>query len=455
MNQSYADPKNLIKLLIMNPQDLIRKKRDGGRFSPEEINQFINGVSDNSWEDYQITALVMAMFIKGLNLNEQNALTEAMLNSGERFDFSDLGAPVGDKHSTGGVGDKTSILIAPIAAACGVYVPMISGRGLGHTGGTLDKLESIPGYKINLAKEEFKKIVKNCGFAMSGQTTEIVPADKKLYALRDATATIESVPMIVGSIMSKKLAEGLDVLVLDVKTGNGAFMKQERDARKLAKALVKTGKAFGVKTEALITDMNQPLGRYVGNALEVYECIRLLQNHTDKRSKQTLELSIELTARMLVLTKVASSNKVAKIRISEVLESGAALEKFRKNIEAQGGDPRICDDPERLLENDLLEVKIKSPKTGIIIEIDTLEVGKAIAMIGGGRMKVDDKIDFAVGYSCDKKIGDNVKEHESLGTLFCRSETQAAKILAKLQMAYKIGADKNVRKFELVKEIIS
>jgi pyrimidine-nucleoside phosphorylase len=439
----------------MNPQELIRKKRDGGRFSPEEIKEFVKGVSDDSWEDYQITALVMAMFICGLNLREQNALTEAMLNSGEKFDFSDFDAPIADKHSTGGVGDKTSLLIAPIAAACGVFVPMISGRGLGHTGGTLDKLESIPNYNVNLTKEEFKKLVKKCGFAMAGQTAEIVPADKKLYALRDATATIESVPMIVASIMSKKMAEGLDSLILDVKTGTGAFMKQERDARKLAKALVKTGKSFGVKTEALITDMNQPLGKYVGNALEVYECVKLLRNETDKQSKQTLDLSIELTARILVLTKVATSNRNAISKIKEVLESGAALEKFKKNIKAQGGNPKICDKPELLLEKNILEVHIISPESGFITEIDASEIGKAISLIGGGRLKVDDKIDYAVGYSCDKKIGDKVKEHESLGTLFCRNEAQAAKILAKLQMAYKIGLEKNVRKFELVKEIIS
>ena len=363
----------------MNPQELIRKKRDGGRFSPEEIKEFVKGVSDDSWEDYQITALVMAMFICGLNLREQNALTEAMLASGEKFDFSDFDAPIADKHSTGGVGDKTSLLIAPIAAACGVFVPMISGRGLGHTGGTLDKLESIPNYNVNLTKEEFKKLVKKCGFAMAGQTAEIVPADKKLYALRDATATIESVPMIVASIMSKKMAEGLDSLVLDVKTGTGAFMKQERDARKLAKALVKTGKSFGVKTEALITDMNQPLGKYVGNALEVYECIKLLQNETEKQTKQTLDLSIELTARILVMTKVATSNRTAKSKIKEVLESGAALEKFKKNIKAQGGNPKICDKPELLLEKNILEVHIISPESGFITEIDASEIGKAIS----------------------------------------------------------------------------
>ena len=439
----------------MNPQDLIRKKRDGGKFSTAEINAFIKGVCDETWADYQISALVMAMFINGLRQSEQNALTEAMLNSGEVLDFSELDAPVADKHSTGGVGDKTSLLIAPIAAACGVAVPMISGRGLGHTGGTLDKLESIPNYNVNLSIKEFKKIVKKCGFAMTGQTAEIAPADKKLYALRDATATIESIPMIVGSIMSKKLAEGLDALCLDVKTGSGAFMQSEREARKLAKALVKTGNACGVKTEAVMSDMNQPLGKYVGNALEVFECLKILRGETDQQTGQTLDLSIELTARMLVLTAVCDSIKNAKAKINNVLASGEALEKFRANIEAQGGNPQICDAPEMLLDKNLLEVKIKSPESGYVLEIDATEIGKAVASIGGGRFQINDKLDYAVGYSCDKKLGDKVKEHESLGTLFCRNEGQAAKVLAKLQMAYKISAEKPSRKFELVKEIIS
>ncbi|MBA3634572.1 MAG: thymidine phosphorylase [Acidobacteria bacterium] len=439
----------------MNPQDLIRRKRDGGRLSPVEIDAFINGVTNKTWADYQTSALVMAMFINGLRQSEQTALTEAMLNSGEVLDFSELDAPVADKHSTGGVGDKTSLLIAPIAAACGVAVPMISGRGLGHTGGTLDKLESIPNYKVNLSTAEFKKITKKCGFAMMGQTAEIAPADHKLYALRDATATVESIPLIVASIMSKKLAEGLNALVLDVKTGSGAFMQSEREARKLAKALVKTGSAFNVKTEAVISDMNQPLGKYVGNALEVFECLNILRNETNKQTQQTLDLSTELAARILVLTKIVSSSQKAKLKIKDILASGKALEKFKENILLQGGNPKICDTPELLLDKNLLEVKVKSPESGFILEIDASEIGKAVSLIGGGRMKVDDKIDYAVGYSCDKKLGDKIKEHESLGTLFCRNEAQAAKVLAKLQMAYKISVEKPTRKFELVKEIIS
>jgi pyrimidine-nucleoside phosphorylase len=438
----------------MKPQDLIRKKRDGGRFLPEEINAFITGVCDESWADYQISALVMACFINGLRQTEQNALVEAMLNSGETLDFSDIDAPLADKHSTGGVGDKTSLIIAPLVAACGVAVPMISGRGLGHTGGTLDKLESIASYNVNLSIAEFKEIIKKCGFAMAGQTADIVPADRKLYALRDATATVESIPLIVASIMSKKLAEDLDALVLDVKTGSGAFMQEESEARKLAKALVKTGNAFGVKTEALLTDMNQPLGKYVGNALEVYECIKILRNEVDEQSRQTLELSVELAARILILTGTEKTLKAAKEKIQNALASGATLEKFRENIKLQGGDAKICDQPEILLRETVIEVSIKSPASGYIEEIDATEIGRAVSAIGGGRMKMEDEIDAAVGYACRRKLGEKVGEHEILGTLFCRSEVQAAKVLAKLQMAYKIVDEKPVGKFELVKEVI-
>ena len=438
----------------MKPHDLIRKKRDGGRFRPEEIKAFIDGVCDGSWADYQISALVMACYINGLRQTEQTALVEAMLDSGQRLDFSDLEMPVADKHSTGGVGDKCSLVIAPLVAACGVAVPMISGRGLGHTGGTLDKLEAIEGYSVNLSTREFKRIIKKCGFAMAGQTADIVPADKKLYALRDATATVESIPLIVASIMSKKLAEGLHALVLDVKTGTGAFLTDEAEARKLAKALVKTGNSFGVKTEALLTDMNQPLGKYVGNALEVYESIKILRGEIEEQARATLDLSIELAARMLALTETEKSLKAAKEKTRRALASGAALEKFRENVELQGGDAGVCDNPEILFDERIIKVQVRCPESGFIDEIDTTEIGRAISSIGGGRMRMEDKIDPAVGFACNKKLGDAVREHEVLGTLFCRSETQAALILAKLQMAYKISGERPVRKFELVKEVI-
>ena len=255
----------------MRPQEIIERKRDGGELTAEEIGAFVDGVVDRSWADYQISALVMAMFIRGLSDAERDELVRSMLYSGEVLDFSDIGKPKADKHSTGGVGDKTSLIIAPVVAACGVAVPMISGRGLGHTGGTLDKLESIPGFNVNLTTDEFRDIIKRCGFAMAGQTADIAPADKKLYALRDATATVPYIPLIVASIMSKKLAEGLDALVLDVKTGSGAFMKELADAKTLAGAMVKTGEKFGVETQAVVSSMDQPLGKYVGNAVEVYE----------------------------------------------------------------------------------------------------------------------------------------------------------------------------------------
>src|SRR3954471_16864690 len=265
----------------MRPQEIIRIKRDGGKLAREEIDAFINGVCDGTWADYQISALLMAIFVKGLDPEEQGAMTYAMLHSGEILNFSDIDKPKADKHSTGGVGDKTSLIIAPLVASCGVAVPMISGRGLGHTGGTLDKLESTPGYNVNLSTGEFRNIIEKCGFGMTGQTADIAPADKKLYAMRDATATVPYIPLIVGSIMSKKLAEGLDALVLDVKTGSGAFMKSLGDAKQLAEALVRTGKEFHVRTQAVVSDMSQPLGKFAGNALEVYECIKIMRNEAD------------------------------------------------------------------------------------------------------------------------------------------------------------------------------
>ena len=445
--------KKFAKVISMNPQDLIRKKRDGARFSNEEINAFISGVCDGSWADYQITALVMAMFIHGLNQAEQNSLVKSMLESGEVLDFSDIDAPVADKHSTGGVGDKTSLIIAPLAAACGVAVPMISGRGLGHTGGTLDKLESIEGYNVHLTKAQIKQTIKKCGFALAGQTKKIVPADRKLYALRDAASMVESVPLIVGSIMSKKLAEGLDALVLDVKTGSGAFMENLWDAQELAKALVKTGNDFNVKTEALITDMSQPLGKYVGNALEVYECVRIMRGEIDEAMQPTLDLTIELTARMLVLTGISKNIEDASAICLDKIWSGSALEKFKQNIELQKGNPNICDKPEMLLEKNVLQIAVKADNNGFVTEIDTKAIGRAVASIGGGRMQVKDTIDYAVGFAIEKKLGDAVKKGESFGMIYCRNQSQADSISENLRNAYKIGEEKP-QNLELIKEIV-
>ncbi len=429
----------------MRPQEIIQKKRDGEKLTAEEIEIFISGVTEASWADYQITALVMAMFLKGLDAEESAVLTRAMLNSGKVLDFSDLEMPVADKHSTGGVGDKTSLIIAPLAACCGIAVPMISGRGLGHTGGTLDKLESISGYDVNLSLKEFRRIIKQCGFSMIGQTAEIAPADKKLYALRDATATVPYLPFIVASIMSKKLAEGLDALILDVKTGSGAFMQRYEDSKKLAEAMVKVGNAQNVKTQAVISDMNQPLGKFVGNSVEVYECIKILQNEADEKMLPTLELSVELTAHLLVLCEISKKISEAKSKISDLINSGEALEKFKQNIELQGGEPKVCDNPESLLEKNLIQVEIKSNQKGFIKEINTSELGESIVIIGGGRTKAEDEIDHAVGYSCEKKIGDEINKNETLGILYCRNQDQADSISEKLRDSYKITSvrDKN------------
>ncbi len=437
----------------MRPQEIISKKRDGAELSHAEIDAFIDGVCDKTWADYQISALLMAMFVRGLNLAEQDALTHAMLHSGEVLDFSGIDKPKADKHSTGGVGDKTSLIIAPILAACGVAVPMISGRGLGHTGGTLDKLEAIPGYNVRLSKEEFHRVINECGFAMAGQTAEIAPADKKLYALRDATATVPCIPLIVASIMSKKLAEGLDALILDVKTGSGAFMQEFEDSRTLAEALVKTGRNFGVNTEAVISDMSQPLGRYVGNALETYECIKILRGETESDAEATLELSLELSARVLVLAGISEDVAAARDLAFAKLNSGEAFVRFQQNVELQGGDTSICDNPDMLLERSLLEVAIKAGDTGFVSEIDTLAIGNAIVEIGGGRTKADDRIDHAVGYASHAKIGDSLKNGEMLGILFCRTEEQADSIAATLRKSYKI-ADERISPPALVKTVI-
>ena len=438
----------------MRPQEIIRIKRDGGQLTRENIDEFINGVCYNSWADYQISALIMAIFLNGLDLEEQDALTHAMLHSGEILDFSDISAPKADKHSTGGVGDKTSLIIAPLVAACGIAVPMISGRGLGHTGGTLDKLESIPGYNVNLPTDEFHRVIRKCGFAMTGQTADIAPADKKLYAMRDATATVPYIPLIVGSIMSKKLAEGLNALVLDVKTGSGAFMRSFDDSKRLAEALVRTGNAFHVRTQAVVSDMSQPLGKFAGNALEVYECIKILRNETDDSMATTRELSLELSARMLLLADSVSDIASARSVVESKLSGGGALERFKLNIEMQGGDPSVCDDPKKLLTNGLNECPINSDADGIVTEIDTFTIGSSMVDIGGGRIKAEDSVDPAVGFSCNVKVGTAIKRGEALGIALCRNEQQADKVRERLRSAFKVSSDVPVVKPKLIQAVI-
>lgn len=439
----------------MRPQDIIRHKRDSGELSHEEIESFVRGVVAGEWADYQASSLLMAVYLNGMTTGEMEALTHAMLGSGEVLDFSDIALPKADKHSTGGVGDKTSLVIAPLAAACGVAVPMISGRGLGHTGGTLDKLEAIPGYRVQLDLSEFREILGRVGFAMMGQTAEIAPADKKLYALRDATETVESIPLIVASIMSKKLAAGLDALVLDVKTGSGAFMRDEGRARALARALVRTGHSCGVRTEALLTDMSQPLGYAVGNANEVQECIEIMRGDADEAARPVLELSLELAARMVALAGVENSLEAARARAVRALESGDALERFRRNVEAQGGDPRVCDDPSRLSDLTLTEVRVESEHAGIVVAIDAAEIGRAVASIGGGRTRVEDRIDPAVGYLARARIGQALSTGEPFGLLYCRRESDTERAVARIKAAYTVGDEPPLHIPELIKEVIA
>ena len=439
----------------MRPQDVIRKKRDGQELSREEIVFFVDGVTTGRVADYQISALLMAIYLNGMSQTEQQILTEAMLESGSILDFSDIAKPKADKHSTGGVGDKTSLLIAPLVASCGVAVPMISGRGLGHTGGTLDKLESIPGYRVNLTVDEFKKVLNDVGYAMAGQTAELAPADKKMYALRDATSTVEAIPLIVASIISKKGAAGLDAMVIDVKVGNGAFMRDEARAKELAHALVSTGNSCGIKTRALLTDMNQPLGAAVGNSIEVRECIEILRGETSKAAYPVLDLSLQLAAHMLVLVNVEETIERALATLRRQIDSGAALEAFRRNILAQGGDARVCDDPNRFLPLVTEGVRVESPRSGFITRIDTTEIGHAIAAIGGGRVRIEDVIDPTVGFVTEVKIGDRIAHDDALGIVYSSDRPAAREAAARIQAAYLIDDVAPAASQTLVKEIIN
>jgi pyrimidine-nucleoside phosphorylase len=439
----------------LRPQDVIRKKRDGEHLSREEITFFIDGVTRGTIADYQTSALLMAIYLNGMNDVEQEILTQAMLHSGSTLDFSGIAKPKADKHSTGGVGDKTSLLIAPMVAACGVCVPMISGRGLGHTGGTLDKLESIPGYRVDLSATEFEQALQTVGYAMSGQTAELAPADKKMYALRDATSTVEAIPLIVASIISKKGAAGLDAMVIDVKVGSGAFMRDEDRAKALAHALVRTGNSCGIRTRALLTDMNQPLGRAVGNSLEVKECVELLRGEADAGARPVLELSLELSAHMLVLSQVDHTLDDARARLQQMLDSGAAMECFRKNVEAQGGDPRVCDDPEGILPLVSDSFKVESTRSGFVTKVNTTEIGHAIAAIGGGRVRIDDSIDPSVGFMADVTIGEQISSEQLLGTVYCRDESKAREAGERIQAAYEIRDQPPAEIPQLMREVIN
>jgi pyrimidine-nucleoside phosphorylase len=377
----------------MRAVDLIRHKRDGGALDRTEIDFFVSGVTTGHLPDYQVAALLMAILLRGMTSDETAWLTDAMVRSGVRVDYSDLSATPVDKHSTGGVGDKTSIILAPLAAACGAPVPMMSGRGLGHTGGTLDKLESIPGFRTALSLAELRRAVASIGCALVGQTSEIAPADRKLYALRDVTSTVESIPLICASIMSKKIAEGIGGLVLDVKTGAGAFMKTLDDSRALARSLVAIGAASGVRTEAIITRMDAPLGRAVGNASEIVESIETLKG----RGPEPLErLSILLAARLLVLSGLTDDEGDAERRIHTALTSGAGVEKLREIIANQGGDPRVVDDY-ALMPSAPDGHTVTASRGGYVAGIRAESVGRAAVALGAGRAALDDRVDPGVG----------------------------------------------------------
>jgi pyrimidine-nucleoside phosphorylase len=416
--------------------DVITKKRDQQELSTAEIESFIAGYTAGDIPDYQASAWLMAVVLRGMTRNETAALTSAMLHSGETLDLSEFPAAKVDKHSTGGVGDKTSLVLAPLAAAAGVVVPMISGRGLGHTGGTLDKLESIPGFNVNLSTAEFRRVLKQCGCCMIGQTAEIAPADRKLYALRDVTATVESPYLICASIMSKKLAEGIDALVLDVKTGSGAFMKKEEDAAFLAELMVETGKSVGKKVVALITNMDQPLGTHVGNSLEVMECIEVLRGGG---APDLRELCIELAAWMLYLGNAAKHISSARTLAEEQLHSGEPLRKFAEMIKLQGGDARAIDDPS-LLPHAKNTATVSSGKSGFVAKINCQSVGIASVVLGGGRAKKEDSVDPSVGIILHRKLGDAVSAGDALCTIYYNSENKAAQAAELLQKSFEIAA---------------
>ena len=429
--------------------DLIRKKRDGAALSAPEIEYLVAGCTQGSIPDYQMAAWLMAVVLRGMTREETAALTHAMLHSGEVLDLNFLPAKKVDKHSTGGVGDKTSLVLAPLVAAGGLYVPMISGRGLGHTGGTLDKLESIPGFRVALAVPEFHRVLKACGCSMIGQTGKIAPADRKLYALRDVTGTVESPYLICASIMSKKLAEGADALVLDVKTGSGAFMKKEEDAVFLAELMVETGERMGKRMVALITDMNQPLGRMVGNALEVQECIEVLHGGGPEDLRQ---LCLELAAWMFFLGGASKTVSQGKQLSAEIVASGRAFERFRQMVELQGGDISAIDDPTRLPGTEH-RVDVPSPRAGYVTAIQCEQVGTACVILGGGRERKEDSVDPSVGVEVHKKLGDKVSAGEPLCTIHCHSDQQAAHAKALLQESYQI-ADAPAHKPSLVHRAI-
>ncbi len=431
---------------MISPSWIIQKKRDGQELEKAEIQDFIQGLSNGKVTDYQATAFLMAVYFQGMKLKETVALTEAMIASGDRYDLSRIPGVKVDKHSTGGVGDKVSLILAPLAAACGLKVPMMCGRGLGHSGGTVDKLEAIPGYNVFPTPEEFVRVLERAGCAMTGQTSRVCPADKKLYALRDVTATVECIPLIVASILSKKIAEGTQALILDVKVGNGAFMKTREQARKLGTALIQVAKAMGLPARAILTDMNQPLGYAVGNAIEVRESIEILRNEKqpDLCSADLKELTIQLCAQMLELGKVTRNlvegRKLAHLRLAD----GSAWKAFQNMVIAQGGDLTYIDHPETIpLASH--RVTWTAKKSGYVVKMHTENLGRILIELGGGRRLASDTVDPTVGMVFHQKLGSKVQAGSPMVTLYAKESTDlshAGAVMTQLSQSIEVSAAK-------------
>lgn len=434
----------------MNFIEIIRKKRNRQVLTEQEINFAIQSYTSGKIPDYQFSAFLMAGYLNGFSKAETSSLTYAMLHSGKVIDLSSIKGAKVDKHSTGGVGDKTSLIIAPIVAAAGIYVPMISGRGLGHTGGTLDKLESIPGFRTDLNLSEYKRVLKKCGAVLIGQTKDIAPADKLIYALRDVTATVESIPLITASIMSKKLAEGIDSLVLDVKTGSGAFMKEMKDAEELALSLTNTAKTFNKKCMTFITDMSQPLGNYIGNWFEVYESIEVLQG---VRKNDLYELCIELSGAMIFLGKKVSSLENGKKKAIEVIESGKAFDKFFEMVKLQGGDISFIENPGNYPSSKFVE-KLKAKKSGYLKSIDNYEIGMAALELGAGRLTKSDVIDHKAGIVFNFKIGDYINKGDVIAEFYTDSKQKLNSSKLRIESAL-VFSNNKVSKPKLIKKILT
>jgi len=424
----------------MLPQEIIRLKRDGSALVPAHIRAFVAGLTDGGFSEGQVAALAMAIVINGMSRDEAVALTLAMRDSGDVLDWSDLPGPTVDKHSTGGVGDNVSLMLAPIMAACGAYVPMISGRGLGHTGGTLDKMDAVPGYQSQPDTKLFRSTVRDTGCAIIGQTASLAPADKRLYAIRDVTATVESVPLITASILSKKLAAGLNGLVLDVKLGNGAFMARSRDARALAQSLVEVANGAGLRTAALITDMDEPLASAAGNAVEVANAVHFLTGR--QRDARLFQVTLALAAEMLVLAGLAPTQASGLAQASQALDSGAAAERFGRMVSKLGGPSDLMERADHHLPKAPVIQAVKAEQGGFVASIATREIGLAVIDLGGGRRRADDVIDPAVGFSALMPVGAEIKPGDPLSFVHARDEGSAERAAACLRAAYRIGAGK-------------